>query len=308
MHKSHSRILMAALSGLLILTGCQAKSGSTPSATSSAQETSADMGKAALTVNGEAIPQAMVDDMVKQRTAPGQPAAPDLVQSVKDDLVARTLAAQAAVNDGLNKQPDTAAQVALARETVLARAYLQNYAKTHPITDAQLQAEYNKLKQQVGDKEYKVRHILVKDPQQAQDIIKQLNNGGNFAALAKKYSIDPGSKDNGGDLDWITPNSVVKPFADAMVKLKKGEHSQQPVKTEYGYHVIELDDTRDVKAPPFDQVKPQLMQRMQQEKVVKALDDLKAKAKIVDNSPAPKADNSAAAAGSAPQADNSASK
>jgi peptidyl-prolyl cis-trans isomerase C len=162
----------------------------------------------------------------------------------------------------------------------MVQALIQDYVKAHPVTDADLHAEYDKVKAARGDKEYKARHILVDKDSEANDIIAQLKKGAKFEDLAKQ-SKDPGSKDKGGDLDWNPPSTFVKPFADALTKLEKGKFTETPVKTQFGWHVIQLDDVRAQPFPPFDTVKSQLQSRLQEQEVQKYVLGLRAKAKIL---------------------------
>ena len=165
------------------------------------------------------------------------------------------------------------------RQAILIRAYLQDYVKANPVTDADLRKEYDGIKSRMGDKEYKPRHVLVETEDQAKAIISKLQSGSKFEDLAKE-SRDPGSKERGGDLGWSNPGMFVKPFSDAMVKLEKGKYTTTPVKSDFGYHVIMLDDVRPLQAPSFDEVKPQLQQRLQQQKVEKHVLELRSKAKV----------------------------
>jgi peptidyl-prolyl cis-trans isomerase C len=153
---------------------------------------------------------------------------------------------------------------------------MADFLKAHPVPDDQLHKEYDTIRTQMGDKEYKVRHILVDKEDEAKDIIASLQKGEKFEKLAER-SKDTGSKTNGGDLDWNTPSNFVKPFADAMIALQKGKFTTTPVQTQFGWHVIELDDIRDAKVPSFDEVKPQLQQRMQGQVVERYLRELRAK-------------------------------
>jgi peptidyl-prolyl cis-trans isomerase C len=155
----------------------------------------------------------------------------------------------------------------------------QDYVKSHPIKDDQLLAEYNKVKATRGDKEYKARHILVDKEDDAKQIIAQLKKGSKFEDLAKQ-SKDPGSKDRGGDLDWNPPSTFVKPFSDALVKLEKGKYTETPVQTQFGWHVIQLDDVRPMQFPAFDAVRPQLLSMLQEQEIQQLIRDLRAKAKI----------------------------
>jgi peptidyl-prolyl cis-trans isomerase C len=219
-------------------------------------------------------PQAYFDFMLKQRMAQGQPDTPELRQGIKDELNTRELVVREAKKQGLDKTLKT--EMDLTAQTVLVRTFISDYVKAHPIPDAAVHSEYDKIKAQMGDKEYKVRHILVDSEAEAKDIIAALQKGEKFEKLAER-SKDTGSKANGGDLDWNAPSNFVKPFADAMVALPKGKFTTTPVQTQFGWHVIEVDDIRDAKIPSFDEVKPQLLQRMQAQEVDHYLKDLRAK-------------------------------
>ena len=220
--------------------------------------------------------QAYFDFMLKQRTAQGQPDTPELRAAVRDELNTRELLAREARKQGLDKNPTLKTEMDLSSQTVLVRAYMADYLKAHPIPDDVLRKEYESIKGQIGDKEYKVRHILVDKEEDAKDIIAALQKGEKFEKLAER-SKDTGSKANGGDLDWNAPANFVKPFADAMVALPKGKFTTTPVKSQFGWHVIEVDDIRDAKVPTFEEVKPQLAQRMQGQVVDKYLRELRAK-------------------------------
>ncbi len=233
------------------------------------------------TVNGVSIPHSKLELMVKARAAQGQPDTPELRENLKEELVTREIIAQAAKEKGLDSNPEIATQFELLRQSILINAYLEDYAKTHPVNDETMRAEYEKVKTVQGDvKEYKARHILVEDEKEAKDIIAQLKKGGSFEKLAGEKSKDPGSKAKGGDLDWSTTGNYVGPFGEALKELKKGDYTQTPVQTQFGYHVIKLEDERPYKFPEFDEVKPQLQQGMQQQQREKAINELKAKAKI----------------------------
>ena len=231
------------------------------------------------TVNGTAIPQARADVMIAEQKTQGAPDSDQLRNAVKEELVRREVLAQEARKKGMEKSGSVTAQIELARQAVLIRAYLQDYVKTHAVTEADVKAEYEKIKSQLGDKEYKARHILVEKEEDAKAIIAKLDKGEKFEELAKQ-SKDPGSKDKGGDLGWANPAGFVKPFSEALVKLEKGKYSATPVKTEFGYHVIKVEDSRALKAPAFDEVKPQLKQRLEQKKVEHHIAELRAKATV----------------------------
>lgn len=233
-----------------------------------------------LVVNGVTIPQSRIDAMNKELSAQGQPDTEERHQAVKDELVNREILAQAAQKRGLDKNPDIAAQMEMARQAVLVRALFESEVKANPITDADLQKQYDAFKASMGTSEYKVSHILVDKEEDAKAIIDQLAKGGDFAKIAKEKSKDPGSKDNGGDLDWGPSTRYVKPFADAVATQAKGKVSAAPVKTDFGYHVIRVDDVRPLKVPEFAELKDQFRQRAQQQQVQKMVMDLRSKAKI----------------------------
>ena len=240
-----------------------------------AQEAKKASAKADAPAKGKDLyPPAFFDFMLKQRTAQGQPDSPELRAAIRDELNTRELLVREAKKQGLDKT--SKAEMDLTAQTVLVRAYMADYLKAHPIPDELLRKEYDTIKTQMGDKEYKVRHILVEKEDEAKDIIASLQKGEKFEKLAER-SKDTGSKATGGDLDWNAPSNFVKPFADAMVTLQKGKFTTTPVQTQFGWHVIQLDDIRDAKVPGFDEVKPQLAQRMQGQVVDRYLRELRAK-------------------------------
>jgi len=234
-------------------------------------------------VNGKPVPKARADQFVKliqkQAEAAGKPLPPNLEQRVKDKLVMDEIVSQEAERRGLAATPEYKLQMEQARQTVLAQALQEDIAKKSTVADAEVQAEYDKFKAQSAGTEYRARHILVEKEDEAKALIKQLNGGASFEDLAKKNSKDPGSGANGGDLDFAAPGSYVPEFSQAMVKLKKGEMTQEPVKTQFGYHIIKLEDTREATFPPFEEVKGQLKQRLEQQKIAQFFEDLRTKAK-----------------------------
>lgn len=230
-------------------------------------------------VNGVAIPNSHIDMIVLMQVQQGVPDSPQLRSAVRDSLVMTELLVQDATRKGIPKQPQVQAQVDLARAQIISRAYREDFAKTHPVSDADLKAEYERIRAGVGEKEYKARHILVETEDEAKAIIVKLKKGEKFEDLAS-VSKDPGSKANGGALEWNSPAGYVKPFSDAMVKLEKGKYTDQPVQSRFGWHVILLEDVRPVKFPSLDEVKPQLTERLQQQALDKQVAALRAKAKI----------------------------
>jgi len=261
--------------------GAQDKAEKAPKKSeSAAKKSSSSTPGAKVVVNGVTIPQSRVEAMNKELNAQGQPDNAERQTAVKEELVNREVLAQAALKRGLDKSPDVAAQMEMARQAVLVRALFENEIKANPITEADLQKQYEQFKSSMGTNEYKVRHILVDKEEDAKQIIADLNKGGDFAKIAKEKSKDPGSKDNGGDLDWGPSARYVKPFADAVQSQPKGKVSAAPVKTDFGYHVIVVDDVRPLKVPEYAEIKEQFRQRAQQQQVQKLVMELRSKAKV----------------------------
>jgi len=231
-------------------------------------------------VNGKAVPKARMDALAQQLAASGRPVGPEMEGQLRDEVIAREVFMQEAQKQGLDATDDYKNQLEIARQAIMIRALFENYRKTSPVTDADVKAEYDKFVAANGGKEYKARHILVETEDQAKKIIADLKKGGSFEEIAKKQSKDPGSGANGGDLDWANPASFVPEFSEAMVKLKPGELTQVPVKSQFGYHVIRVDEVRDAQLPKLDEVKPQVTQQLQQQKLQKYQEELRAKAKV----------------------------
>ncbi len=230
-------------------------------------------------VNGTAIPKSRADALIAEQAAQGNPETEELRTQVKEELVRREILAQEAKRKGIDKKADVLGQIELARQAVLIRAYLQDYVKGHPVSDAELKKAYDEIVARLGGKEYKARHILVEKESDAKAIIERIKKGEKFDELAKQ-SKDPGSKDRGGELGWSSPANYVKPFAEALAKLNKAQYTSEPVKTDFGYHVIMLDDVRDAKLPSFEEAKPGLAQRAQQQLIERNILDLRSKAKV----------------------------
>lgn len=232
------------------------------------------------TVNGKPVPKARVDLLISQVTKTGQQQrTPELEAQVKDEVVLREIFMQEAEKRGIPAGADYKAQMELARQSILIRELFADFGKKNPVTDAEAQAEYDKFKAQNSGTEYRARHILVEKEDEAKALIAKLKAGGNFEELAKANSKDPGSAANGGDLDFANPSGFVPEFSKAMTELKKGETTQEPVKTQFGYHIIKLEDTREAQFPAFADVKPQIMQRLTQQKIATFQAELKSKAK-----------------------------
>ena len=245
--------------------------------------TQALAGDVAATVNGKPIKQSLVDFIVKDATDHGQKVDENVREVIMSKLISSELVLQEAQKSGLDKRADFLTKEELARRELLVNAYIQDYMKTHPVSEADTKAAYEKFKAELGDKEYSARHILLGSESEAKDIIAQLGKGADFNKLAKDKSKDPGSKDKGGDLGWFSLGGMVKPFSEAVAKLQKGGLTNEPVQTQFGWHVIKLEDVRDMKAPPYDKVKDGLQKQLAQRQLEKMLTDLRAKATIVDN-------------------------
>lgn len=231
-------------------------------------------------VNGKAIPKSSEDAWVKELTRQGQKDSPEMRKFVKDQLIQREILMQEATKRGIPNKPEIKFQLDVQRQAAIIQAMMREEMEKSPITEAQIKAAYDAQKAQVGSKEYRARHILVEKEDEAKAIIDQIKKGAKFEDLAKKSSKDPGSAVNGGELDWAGPEAYVKPFSDAMVGLKKGEMTQVPVKSQFGYHVIKLEETRDTQFPTLDQVKPQIVEALQQQKVQAFVQKLAKDAKV----------------------------
>lgn len=231
-------------------------------------------------VNGKPVPTSRVDALAQQLARAGRPVSPEMMGQIKDEVIARELFAQEAQKLGLDATDDFKAQMELTRQAILIRELFTQFQKNNPVTDAEIKAEYDKFVAANSGKEYRARHILVEKEEQAKAIIASLKKGAKFEDLAKKQSKDPGSGANGGDLDWAGASSYVKEFSDAMVKLAKGKITETPVKSQFGWHVIRLDDVREAQLPKLEEVKPQIAQQLTQQKLMKYQEDLRAKAKI----------------------------
>jgi peptidyl-prolyl cis-trans isomerase C len=230
-------------------------------------------------VNNRPIPKAREDAWVKQLQQQGQQDTPELRKMIKEELIRREVFLQEAQKRGLPEKPEVKFQLDVQRQNTLIQALMRDELQKNPITDAQIQAEYDKQKQTAGSKEYRARHILVEKEEEAKAIVAELKKGAKFEELAKK-SKDPGSANNGGDLDWAGPDAYVKPFSEAMVKLDKGRFTETPVQTQFGWHVIRLDDVRDTQFPPLAQVQGQIREALQQQRVQAFVEGLRKNAKV----------------------------
>jgi peptidyl-prolyl cis-trans isomerase C len=241
---------------------------------------SAAMAQNVAIVNGKAVPKARLEALNQQIQSSGRPVTPEMQDQMRQHLITLEVFAQEADKLGLSASDEFKAQMELARQNVLANQLLKDYEKKNPVSDDVIKAEYDKFAAANGGKEIKARHILVEKEADAKAIIASLKKGGKFEDIAKKKSKDTGSGANGGDLDWANPASYVPEFSAALLALGKGQLTAAPVKTQFGFHVIRVDDVRDVKIPPFEQVKPQIAQQMQQEKRTAFQQELIGKAKV----------------------------
>jgi len=238
----------------------------------------AAMAQNVATVNGKPVPMARVDALIKTATH-GQEATPEMKAQAKDQVVIREIFAQEAEKQGISSSADYKTQLELVRQTVLINTLFQNFIKAHPISDADAQAEYNKIKAEQSGQEYDARHILVDSEDEAKKLIAQIKAGSKFEDVAKKSSKDTGSAENGGDLGWAKPGNYVPEFATALQGLKKGQMTDTPVKTQFGYHIIRLEDTRAAQFPSFDEVKDKVKQQLEQVKLQEYQEKLRKAAK-----------------------------
>ncbi len=231
-------------------------------------------------VNGKAVPKSRLDALAQQVAKSGRPITPEVQAQMRDAVIAREVFAQEAEKQGLLSSDDYKNQMEIAKQTVLITVLIDDFKKKNAVTDADLKTEYDKFTAANGGKEYKARHILVDKEADAKAIIASLKKGGKFEDIAKKQSKDPGSGANGGDLDWANPSSYVAEFTEAMLKLNKGQMTDTPVKTQFGFHIIRVDDIRTAQLPAFEELKPQIAQQLEQQRLGAYQQGLRDKAKI----------------------------
>ena len=274
-------ILLVSAASLLTLIACN--SSNSPLGAGSAKD------GVAATVNGTPISERLVGVMLKQRADLGRQANAEARNAFIDRLAMQAVISQEAVKKGLDKVPEVSDQLELSRQSVLVDAFVKDYMKNNPVTDDMVKAEYEKIKTQMAGTEYKARHILVEKEAEAKDVIARLKkNPKAFEALAKEKSKDRGSKASGGDLGWFDPRGMVPEFGTAVAKLAKGKFTEEPVKSQFGYHVILVEDSRPAQVQALEQIKPALTQQLQQQNLKKFFDEMKAKAKIeIVQAPAP---------------------
>ena len=264
-----SALVALSLSGMMLLGVCHA------------QKTDENLA----VVNGVPIPKARAEFVARMQTASGQQKdTPEFRQQLREALITREIITQEAIKKGLDKTPEFETQIALARQQALVGAYMEDYLEHHEPTEADLRAEYDKVKAEQYDpnaKEYKVRHILVKTEKEAKEVLALLaKKGTKFEDVAKKRSTDTGSKNKGGDLDWTDGSNLVPPFTEAMKALDKGQRTKTPVKTPYGFHIIEVVDVRTPQFPAFEDVKEQVAKQLISKQRDEMIDALRAAAKI----------------------------
>jgi peptidyl-prolyl cis-trans isomerase C len=231
-------------------------------------------------VNGKAVPLSRVEALAQQVAAAGRPVDDQVREQLREEVILREIFMQEAQKRGIGATDDFKTQMELARQTIMIRTLFADYQKKNPITDAAIQAEYDKFVAANGGKEYRARHVLVETEDEAKAIIKAIQGGAKFEDIAKKQSKDPGSGANGGDLDWAAAASYVTEFSEAMVKLEKGQMTSAPVKSQFGWHVIRVDDVRQAQLPKLEDIKPQVLQQMQQQQLSEYQRSLREKAKI----------------------------
>ncbi len=275
------RMIAAALLAAPMLALAQGAAQDAPQgAPKAAAKGSAAAKDAVARVNGVAVPKARMEAMLQQQQARGTPVNDQTRAMMRDELVNREIVSQEAAKTGLAKSAEVQTQLDIARQEILVGAYIRDWLRKHPVSDAEIQQEYERARDQTGDKEYKARHILLESEDQAKGMIADLKKGAKFDELATKNSKDTGTKERGGDLDWNVPGVFDRQFSEAMVKLEKGKYTETPVRTRFGFHVIQLDDVRAVKFPALAEVKPRIQQQLVQGRIEELVKGLRAKAKI----------------------------
>jgi len=231
-------------------------------------------------VNGKAIPKTRIDVLRQQIERSGRPLPPDMEEQLKEEVIMREIFMQEAQNRGLGGSEDFKLQMEIARQTLLIRELFNDYQSKHPVTDADIKKEYDKLVAENNRKEYKVSHILVENEEEAKEIVAQLKKKGKFEDLAKEKSKDHGSSEKGGAMDWSSPNAFVPEFGAALAQLEKGKFTEEPVQTQFGWHIIRVDDERAEALPKLEDIKEQIVQHVQQQNLATFQEELRAKAKV----------------------------
>ncbi|WP_333878398.1 peptidylprolyl isomerase [Methylobacter sp.] len=267
--------------GTALIAGCNQQKatdvGSTPAATTTSP--AVDKADAVAVVNGQYISKSNLESLEKEiaERSHGQTFPKE---KLIEELVQRELLVQDAAQKQLDKSPEFVVQLDAAKKALLTQADLQNFIKANPVTDAEVKAEYDSKVAAEKGTEYKARHILVKTEAEAKKLIAELDKGADFAKLANKNSLDAKESQNGGDLGWFSAAQMVAPFSEAVAALEKGKYTKEPVKTQFGYHVILKEDSRPVTPPPLEAVKEQLMPFLQRKKVQGMIETLRNQAKV----------------------------
>ena len=275
------RILAAVLLAAPILVSAQPLPSKEPAKKEAASKKDASKGAPPIaTVNGVVVSRARAEALLSQQKARGAPDNDQTRQMIREELVNREVLMQEAQKSGVAKSPEVAGQLDLARQEIIISAYLREWVRKNPVSDAEVQKEYERVRAEQGDKEYRARHILLETEDQAKQMVAELKKGGKFEELAAKNSKDPGSKDRGGDLDWHGPGDFDRTFSEAMMKLEKGKFTETPVRTRFGFHVIQLDDVRSGRFPSLAEVKPRIQQQLAQTRIDELVKGLRGKAKV----------------------------
>jgi peptidyl-prolyl cis-trans isomerase C len=291
--------LASAITLALLTAGCDKGSNTAQTVPGSSAPEVVAVGDVVATVNGKPISKAafeILSDEVNERR--GENKVPD--DKIIEELIKRELLSQEIAASGAMKDPKFAAKIENAQRMMLSQAAAEQFIETVQVTDEDLKKEYDERVGPMKTAEYKAKHILVETEQAAKDVIAKLAKGEKFDALAKKFSKDPGSKDKGGDLGWFSPQQMVAPFSEAVIAMKNGETTQTPVQSQFGWHVIQREESREQAPPPFDAVKDQLKNMVQTKKLQEHITALQTKAKVENKLPAKPADAPKPAAPAAP--------
>jgi peptidyl-prolyl cis-trans isomerase C len=293
--------LASAITLALLAAGCDKGNNTAQTVPGASAPEVVAVGDIVATVNGKPISKAafeILSDEVNERR--GENKVPD--DKIIEELIKRELLSQEIAASGALKDPKFAAKIENAQRMMLSQAAAEQFIETVQVTDEDLKKEYDERVGPMKTAEYKAKHILVETEQAAKDIIAKLAKGEKFDALAKKFSKDPGSKDKGGDLGWFSPQQMVAPFSEAVIALKNGETTQTPVQSQFGWHVIQREESREQAPPPFDAVKDQLKNMVQTKKLQEHITALQTKAKVENKLPAKPAEapKPAAPAGAKP--------
>lgn len=276
--------LIAAAVVALLVAGCDKTGTDAKKSAAPPPEAAVSSENAIAIVNGKPISKVSVEILMASQRRGGAPVPED---KVVEEVIKRELLRQEAESAGLANDPKYAAHLENARRMILAQAAMEHFSSGMKVGDEELKKVYEEKIGPMKMAEFKARHILVKTEQAAKDVIAKLKKGEKFDALAKKLSTDPGSKDKGGDLGWFSPQQMVPPFSQAVMAMKNGETTQTPVQSDFGWHVIQREDSREQPPPPFDAVKEQLRSLVQSEKLQEHLAELQSKAKIENRAAKP---------------------